>query len=55
MCELATEQIVEKINNSQAFSIMADSTRDKTNQEDIAIGAQFYDKTEKCIKNCVLL
>ena len=55
MADIVQKQISTKIQNSAAFSLLADSTRDKQNHEDLAIGAQYIDYSGKPAERCFSL
>ena len=52
MVEIVQNQISKEIQNSNAYSILADSIRDKQNHEDLAIGARYIDITGKRVERC---
>ena len=55
MAKIVQDQISKEIQNSNAYSILADSTRDKQNHEDLAIGARYIDITGKPVESCFSL
>lgn len=48
--KIITEDVVKRINNSMAFSILADESADIAGIEQLSIGVKYYDREKKIIR-----